>query len=294
MIYGLIQELSPAYPIRVLCKVFGVSKSAYYDYANGKSGHISDAKSDLREAVLAIFTQHKRRYGSRRIMLELRAQGFEVGRDQVRSLMRQLSLQAIQPRSFVPRTTRSDPARARSPNLLLDRKPLCRGLREVIVGDITYWPAARDWLYLSVWMDLFSRRILGWTIAEHMQAELITQAFAKVLHHGRLDPGTIIHSDGGGQYKSGRFRELLRKHQLKQSMTRVDNHYDNAFIESLFSRIKAELMDQYPRFSDIRQAQIKLFEYIDGYYNTQRRHSSIGGISPIHFEHAYHRKTVDQ
>lgn len=186
-------------------------------------------------------------------MLEPQAQGFEIGRDQVRSLMRQMSLKAIQPRSFVPRTTRSDLVRARSPNLLLDRKPLYHGLGEVIFGDITC-SAARNWLYLSVWMDLFSRRILSWKIAEHMQAELITEAFVKVLHHGQLDQGTIIHSAGGGQYKSGLFRAMLKKHQLRQSMTRVDNHYDNAFIESLFSRIKAELMDEYPRFSDIQQA----------------------------------------
>ena len=294
MIYGLIEELSSAYPIRVLCTVLGVSKSAYYEYVSGKSGHVSSAQSELLESVLRIFTQHKRRYGSRRIMLELEEEGFKVGRDQVRSLMRKLSLKAIQPRSFVPRTTQADPSRSRSPNLLLSRKPLCHRLREVIVGDITYWPSDQQgWLYLAVWMDLFSRRILGWKVSEHMRAELITEAFEKVLRHHPLAPGTLVHSDGGGQYKSTLFRKLIKKHRLKQSMTRIDNHYDNAYIESLFSRIKAELMDEYPQFSDLEQAQIKLFEYIDGYYNTIRRHSSIGGISPINFENSCNRKTAE-
>lgn len=293
MIYGLIEELSSAYPIRVLCTVLGVSKSAYYEYVSGKSGHVSSAQSELLESVLRIFTQHKRRYGSRRIMLELEEEGFKIGRDQVRSLMRKLSLKAIQPRSFVPRTTQADPSRSRSPNLLLSGKPLCHRLREVIVGDITYWPSDQGWLYLAVWMDLFSRRILGWKVSEHMRAELITEAFEKVLRHHSLAPGTIVHSDGGGQYKSTLFRKLIKKNLLKQSMTRIDNHYDNAYIESLFSRIKAELMDEYPQFSGLEQAQIKLFEYIDGYYNTIRRHSSIGGISPINFENQCNRKTAE-
>ena len=195
-----------------------------------------------------------------------------------------MSLRAIQPRSFVPKTTQNDRSRARSPNLLLGKEPLCSQIREVLVGDITYWPAASGWLYLAVWMDLFSRRILGWQLDDHLQAELVIQAFEKAMNQAGFGPGFIVHSDGGSQYKSRDFRAVLRKHRAQQSMTRKDNQYDNAFVESLFSRIKAEVMQEYPYFSDKPEACIRIFDYIDGYYNTKRRHSSIGYVSPMEFE----------
>lgn len=287
MIYGLIRKLSSEYPIRVLCKVLAVSKSAYYAFSSGHSWSDSSCQRKLKSEIKSIFEEHKRRYGSRRIVAELQARGFDVGRDRVRSLMKQMELVAIQPKSFVPRTTRSDPSRVRSPNLLLGREKLCEKPREVLVGDITYWPTENGWLYLATWMDLYSRRILGWKLEEHMEASLVVDAFKKVLLHGKLPEGIIIHSDGGGQYKSLVFRRLLQQNHALQSMTRVDNHYDNAFIESLFSRVKAEMMDEFPYFRSKQEGQIRLFEYIDGYYNTKRRHSSIGYISPIEYENKF-------
>ena len=187
-----------------------VSRSAYYDFVNGRSWRLSPDQQMLKQEVQAIFEQHQRRYGSRRIHAELRSRGFEVGRHRVRSLMKRQSLKAIQPRSFVPKTTQTDPLKARSPNLLLEKEPLCSRIREVIVGDITYWPAASRWLYLSVWMDLFSRRILGWKVEDHMRAELVTKAFTQLPGQPGNIRGAIVHTDGGSQYKSGDLRKLLR------------------------------------------------------------------------------------
>jgi len=242
--------MSSEYPINVLCRLLTVSRSSYYAFVKGDSFTHSDSEEQLREEFASIFRFHKGRYGSRRIVAELRSRGWEVGRDRVRSLMRSLGLKAIQPASFVPKTTQSDPSRIRSPNLLLERESPVNHLREVIVGDITYWPAEAGWWYLSVWMDLLSRRILGWHIEDHMEASLVIRSLQKALSQVQDPEGMIVHSDGGTQYKARAFRQVLLTHQCLQSMTRIDNHYDNAFIESLFSRIKAELMGFYPRFSN--------------------------------------------
>ncbi len=198
--------------------------------------------------------------------------------------MKDLSLKAIQPKSFVPRTTQVDPAKARSPNLLLEMATLPNEVNRVIVGDITYLPSESGWLYLATWMDLYSRYITGWQLDDHMQAELVLEAFKKMTKNRRPQPGLIVHSDGGRQYTAATFRKLLARQKCRQSMTRKDNHYDNAFIESLFSRIKAELLTDYPIFKNKRDAQLRVFEYIEGYYNTQRKHSSLGYLSPIEFE----------
>lgn len=198
--------------------------------------------------------------------------------------MRALSLRAIQPKSFVPRTTRAAPGKARSPNLLLEMDGPPSGVNQVVVGDITYLASKAGWLYLCTWMDLFSRRIAGWQLDDHMQARLVIEAFGKVVQGRRPPPGLVVHSDGGAQYTTLAFRRMLKRQKCRQSMTRKDNHYDNAFAESLFSRIKAELMDAYPVFKDKHDAQLRVFEYIEGYYNTHRKHSALGYVSPVQFE----------
>lgn len=284
MIYGLIEELSSVHSVEVLCHVLGVSRSSYYAFVGGNSYVPSPNRSVIWEEVRSIFWEHERRYGSRRIEVELRKRGFAVGRDQVRTAMRTQGLVAIQPRSFVPKTTQDDPAKIRSPNLLLDREPLCSGIREVLVGDITYWPGKDHWYFLAVWMDLFSRRILGWSFDRKMETYLVLSALQKAMRQVPQSNGLIVHSDGGGQYKSNEFRLWLAQQQCLQSMTRKDNHYDNAFAESLFSRMKTELLAKYPYFAKVEEGKLRLFEYIEAYYNTCRIHSAIGYMSPLEFE----------
>ena len=267
-----------------------VSRSAYYGYLCRGSGQTAVEKAALAKELERLFCLHKRRYGSRRLHSALRGQGSQVGRHRVRRMMRELSLKAIQPRSFVPKTTQVDSTKARSPNLLLEMGGAPSGANQVVVGDITYLASEAGWLYLCTWMDLFSRRIVGWQLDDHMQAQLVIGAFKKVVEGRRPQPGLVVHSDGGSQYTALAFRKVLEKQGCRQSMTRKDNHYDNAHAESLFSRLKAELMDEYPVFKDKQDAQMRVFEYIEGYYNSHRKHSSLGYKSPVQFEREAEKK----
>ncbi len=267
-----------------------VSTSSYYAYHNGQTYRPSDHKTTLLKEVKSIFDFHKRRYGSRRIHSELQDKGYDVGRHQVRSLMRAQQLVAIQPKSFIPRTTQSDPSLCRSPNMLLSEDNLPTAPDEVLVGDITYLPSIAEgideWLYLAIWMDLFTRKIVGWHVDEHMEDLLVLTALKKVIYNRSPEARLIVHSDGGGQYGSKNFRKLLRRNQFRQSMTRKDNHYDNAFAESLFSRFKAEVLSE-GIFWGLENARLRCFEFIDGYYNTIRKHSSLDYLSPSQFEEQY-------
>lgn len=197
--------------------------------------------------------------------------------------MQEQGLKAIQPRSFVPKTTQTNPNLLRSPNLLLEMDKV-GGVDSVWVGDITYIAMADgSWLYLATWMDLFSRMIVGWKIGTSLDVTLVMDSFKKAILRRNPAPGLIVHSDGGGQYMSKEFRHLLAAYGFAQSMTRVDNHYDNAFAESLFSRFKAELTEELP-FENHQNAQSIIFEYIEIYYNRVRKHSSLGYMSPEVFE----------
>ena len=239
--------------------------------------------------IKEVFWRHSRRYGSRRIKAELEAEGIDVGRDRVRKVMREEGLHAIQPRSFVPRTTDSRHGRRMSPNLLLEREPV-RGPNEVMVGDITYLPLQHGgFCYLATWLDLYSRMIVGWYVAESMTEELIIKALEKAIKKRQPPSGLIVHSDRGGQYVGAEFRQLLATHEFEQSMSRADNTYDNAYAESLFSRYKAELLEN-GSFADVSEARAETFQYIESYYNRIRRHSALGYKSPEEYERDYYAK----
>ncbi|MBA2734054.1 MAG: IS3 family transposase [Acidobacteria bacterium] len=245
---------------------------------------MSEQKAAVAKQVEEVFYQHRRRYGSRRIVAELAAQGNPVGRFQVRSLMRRQKLQAIAPRRFVPRTTDSRHAYQVSPNLLMDGKNVARQAGEVIIGDITYLPLrSGKWSYLATWQDTFTRRIVGWAVEARMTDELVTKAFAKAVEGGGITLNTIVHTDRGSQYVSHNFRAQLQAHGCRQSMSRRANCWDNAQAESLFSRYKAELLED-GVFEDTGQARSETFSYIEGYYNRLRRHSALGYKSPEEFE----------
>ena len=197
--------------------------------------------------------------------------------------MQEQGLKAIQPRSFVPKTTQTNPNLLRSPNLLLEMDKV-DVVNKIWVGDITYLAMADgSWAYLATWMDLFSRMIVGWRFGTSLDVTLVMDSFKKAILRRNPAPGLIVHSDGGGQYMSKEFRHLLSTYGFAQSMTRVDNHYDNAFAESLFSRFKAELTEEFP-FESHQNARSIIFEYIEIYYNRVRKHSSLGYMSPEVFE----------
>ena len=286
--YCFVKDHKKEFPVIRLCDTLGLSTTAYYNYANGKSYVDSQSEIDLKKKVKEIFYFHKKRYGAARILADLLEQGYNIGIYKVRSLMKKQGLQALQSKRFVPKTTQSHPNLRRSPNMMLEEKNQPKKPNAAIVGDITYLPCREEngyfyWLYLSVWMDLFSRKIVGWHVDENMEEALVIQAFQMFLRNRNPKVGLIVHSDGGGQYGSIKFRTLIKENSLRQSMTRKNNHYDNAHIESLFGRFKTEMKEEII-FKSLEHARFKVFEYIEGYYNTIRRHSSLGQISPNVFE----------
>lgn len=283
--YRFIANEAATYPVAILCRALDVSRSGYYAWKERPA-----RQDQLAPQVEEVFWQNSRRYGSRRITAELREQTV-IGRHRVRRLMREQGLRAIQPRRFVPRTTDSRHGQRMSPNLLLEREIIVDRPRQVIVGDITYLPLQNgQWAYLATWMDLFSRKILGWQVASSMTAELVIEALKKAIIREHPPAGLIVHSDRGGQYVDAELRNLLKRQGFEQSMTRADETYDNAHAESLFSRYKTELLED-GAFCDLEQARSETFAYIEGYYNRTRRHSALGYLSPENFECAFYQRT---
>lgn len=202
----------------------------------------------------------------------------------MRSLMKEENLKAIQARVFKPKTTDSKGTRA-TENLLAQGLPQeAMSVGRIIIGDITYIRLrGGKFCYLAVWQDKLTRRIIGWSLASEMIADLVISALEKAMRKGKVKSGAIIHSDRVSQYASKAFRELLKKNGFRQSMSGQGNCYDNAQAESFFSRFKAELIED-GVFEDINQARSEIFSYIEGYYNLRRLHSSLGYKSPIEFE----------
>ena len=242
----------------------------------------------MEQKIIDTFHEHKRRYGSRRISKSLGNKEGKASRYKVSKTLRKYGLKAIQPRSFVPKTTNSRHTYQISPNLLLDR-PKPGKPNEIWVGDITFIPlSSGNWCYLSVFMDLFSRRIVGWQLDDNMKETLVTATLNKAIGSRKIDKDLIIHSDRGGQYGGKMFRAIIEKRKMLQSMSRADNPYDNAFMESCFSRFKAELL-QDGIFETIEDAQTEIFEYIEMYYNTLRLHSSLDYQSPDEYEKQFEK-----
>jgi putative transposase len=284
MVYAFIRSEQDNHPVIMMCKVLAVSRSCYYAYCKQGDGVQKAVVNVIEQQVVNTFTAHRRRYGIRRLLPELQAQGLTIGHYKVRGILRRHGLKAIQPRSFVPRTTDSRHPYEISPNLVSEQAFPVR-VNQVWVGDITYIPLKDGrWGYLAVWMDLFSRRVTGWQLADHMREELVVEAFKKAWGNRNAAAGLIIHSDRGGQYAGKKFRRLLAANSLLQSMSGVANPYDNAFMESHFSRFKAELLEG-GAFENLEDARTEIFEYIEMYYNPIRRHSSLGYISPVTYEH---------
>ncbi len=255
-----------------------VTRSCYYAYLKSKVKRERLGESEKARQVKQCFQFHRRRYGLRRIAKELK-----LGRFLVRGLLREQSLKAIQPKSFVPRTTDSTHGRGISPNLLKETGEI-KEAGQVIVGDMTYLPLWNGkFCYLATFQDKYTRRITGWTILPEMTAELAAKALAMALRRGLIAKNAIVHTDRGSQYVSNIYRELLKLHALRQSMSGRGNCYDNAQAESFFGRFKAELVED-GVFESVEQAISETFSYIEGYYNRIRLHSGLGYKSPMEFE----------
>jgi putative transposase len=265
--------------IRSICTVLGAPRSSYYHAANPTATELSD--QEIGEVIERIFHRHRRRYGYRRIWQDLNEAEILCAPARVRRLMAQRGLKALQPRTYVPQTSDGRADRP-SPNRLL-QTGLPASPDQAWAGDITFIPTTSGWLYLAVVIDLCSRRIVGWAIADHLRASLVTEAFVQATHTRRPDPGLIFHSDRGSQYGSRHFCEHLDEVGVLQSMSARANPYHNAWTESFIGTLKAEML-QGGCFIDQTDARTELFAYIESYYNTHRRHSSLQYKTPAQFE----------
>ena len=242
----------------------------------------------MSSLIRALFWKHRRRYGARRLASELADLGIECGRRRVARLLKEQGLRAIQPKSFVPKTTNSRHSLGYSPNLVCETK-IPEKINELWVGDITYIPLhGGAFCYLAMLMDRYSRYLVGWHLDETMTDRLVITALRMAIHDRQPPVGLIHHTDRGGQYASGRYRALLHRAGFRQSMNRADNCYDNAFMESCFGTIKTEL--EMTEYENHRIATGEIAEYVD-YYNQQRKHSSLGYLTPHQFEQLQRRST---
>jgi len=269
------------FPVAPLCQSLGVSSSGYYAWKQGPRSSRVEEDRRLKPEVRAVFREHKRRYGARRIARELSLRGTPCSKHRAARLMREMELEAIQPKSFRPRTTQSRHRLGYSPNLLINGPAPCE-LNRVWVGDITYVPLVENgFLYLALLMDLFSRRIVGWELDGNMKESLVLSALRFAIAGRQPGSGLIHHTDRGGQYAGNGYRRVLGRALMLQSMSRADNCYDNAFMESCFGTIKREL--EMERYRSEVFARKEIAGYIR-YYNTRRLHSSLGYLTPLEFE----------
>ena len=285
--YRYIAQRRIRVPVRQLCQVLRVSASAYYAWQRRQAPLAEPA---WQVAVRAEFRWHVARYGTRRLRAELHTQGYQVGRWRIRRALAAAGLRAQQPRSFVPRTTDSDPNMRAAPNLLLGQ-PAPTAPNQVWVGDITYLPKqGGGWLYLATWLDRYSRKVVGWDMRESMPEDLVSEALRRALAVRQPAAGLVVHSDQGSQYSATNFKALVARHQALQSMSRRGNCYDNAHAESFWSRLKTELLDG-GSFRNLAEARLEISHYL-AYYNAERRHSALGYLAPNRFE--THFQTTSQ
>jgi putative transposase len=279
--YACIDRCRDLYPIRLMCRLLDVAASGYYAWRRRPEPQRVQRNRELLEKIRSIHAASKGVYGSPRVHAELLAKGVKVGRHKVAQVMRSARLKGCPKRRYRT-TTQRDPGHQIAQNLLRQNFA-ADGPDQCWASDITYIATRQGWLYLAVTMDLFSRRIVGWSMDRWMSRHLVVDALRMAIN-ARQPTGTLIHhSDRGGQYSSDDFRNELKKYGIKPSMSSTGNCYDNAVVESFFGALKRERVNRV-RYRTREQARADLFEYIEVFYNRKRRHSYIGNISPDDFE----------
>jgi len=278
MRFRQIEDQRDHWPVRVMCDALSVSPSGYYAWRSRPESPRKSANRALLDDIQRVHARHWERYGAPRIHAELRAEGHTVGRKRIERMMRHHGIRARAPRRYRVCTTDSKHSLPVAPNLL-DQNFVADRPNQVWLADITDIPTAEGWLYLAVILDLFTRRVVGWAMRDHMRAELTIAALTMAIQRRRPRAGLIHHSDRGSQYAAGDYRDILRAAAITQSMSRKGNCWDNAPMESFFGTLKTELVHQ-REYLDRDAARRDLFAYIEGYYNRQRIHSAIGYITP--------------
>lgn len=284
MKFSFIHAQRECFSVSALCRVLEVTRAGYYAYVARLDCERLQCEAALQEHVLRAFDQSGGRYGSPRILRQLRREGHAVSKRRVERAMRSQGLYARPPRRWRV-TTRSNPADAAAPNTL-DRDFTASRPNERWVTDITYVWTAEGWCYLAAILDLFSRRVVGWAISPSITTELPLKALQMALLRRRPEAGLLHHSDRGCQYTSYEYRTELARHGIDVSMSRRGNCWDNAVAESFFATLKNELVHR-RTWRNRLDLQAAVFEYIETFYNCRRLHSSLGYITPTEAENLY-------
>jgi putative transposase len=281
-VFSFIAAEKTGYPVALLCRTLEVNRTSFYDWERRAPSDRALTDAWLTERIREIHTSKRNVYGAPRIHAELRmAHGVRVGRKRVERLMRSAGISGLIPKKR-GRTTIRVPG-VRVADDLVERQFRPAAPNVLWLADITYLRSWEGWLYLAAIQDAYSRRIVGWSMAEHMRTELVTDALNMAVHRRRPDPGLIHHSDQGSQYVSLGFGQAARDAGIAISMGSKGDAYDNAVAESFFATLKKELIHR-RSWPSRRELSTAVFEYIEAFYNRDRRHSTLGMHSPADFE----------
>jgi putative transposase len=273
------------YPLEMMCRVLEVSRSGYYAWLERQGrppGKREQRRMELVERIRQVHEQSRRTYGSPRVYQELRASGQRVCQNTVAKLMSRERIRSIVRGRFRIRTTDTSHGHPIVPNEL-DRCFQWDLPNQAWCADITYIPTAEGWMYLAAVIDLCSRKVVGWSMSDHLRGELCLDALEMAVCQRKPSEGLVHHSDRGVQYACGEYRSELESLGMVRSMSRRGNCYDNAVVESFFKTLKAELV-YHRKFATRAEAMSSIFEYIEVFYNRRRRHSSLGYMSPEEYE----------
>jgi len=278
MKFSFIEQHASTWPVNVMCRMLGVSRSGYYGWRDRAPSARTTANVALLHNVRRLQTRHQGRYGSPRMHAALRTEGHRCSRGRVERLMRRHRIRALAGRRFRPCTTDSRHYLPIAPNLLAQHF-VATAPNRIRLADITYIATGEGWLYLAAVLDLATRKIVGWAMRDHMRTELPLAAMMMAAQRQRPGHGLICHSDRGSQYAAGAYVDYLAAIGATPSMSRTGNCYDNAPMESFFHTLKVELVHQC-RWATQDEARQALFGYIEGYYNRHRMHSALGYLTP--------------
>jgi len=286
-----IKEHRKDYPIGIMCRLLSASRSGYHRWIKRKLSAREFENRRLLEIIVFHYKKSKRTYGLPRILAAIRRQVLKVNKKRVARLMRENNIKAKTKRRFKVTTVQNSKASA-SENLL-NQNFTASSENKIWTGDITYLWTKEGWLYLAVVMDIYSRKIVGWSIDSSLSAELVIRALMMALVHRNPLRGIIFHSDRGSQYTSSSFRSILKNYGIVQSMSSTGNCYDNAITESFFHTLKTELT-YWEKYQTRDEAKGSIFEYIEINYNRRRLHSSLGYLSPVEFEEKNRKELIEK
>jgi len=284
--YAFIRQNSSAFPARSMCQVLGVSSAGYYAWIDREPSAADKRREELADEIRTAHADVKRRYGSPRMHAELNARGHACSVNTVAKIMKGLGIQAISHRKFRVCTTDSNHEFPVAANVV-DQDFTASKPNEVWLSDITCVPTQEGWLYLAAVEDMYSRRVVGWSMDVTMESRLVVDALAMAVKQRFPDDGLVAHSDRGSQYASEHYQRVLAKQGITCSMSRKGNCYDNAPMESFFATLKKELV-HHETYATIAEAKASVFEVIEVFYNRVRRHSSLGYVAPAEFECSEH------